>query len=76
MLSGDKMDREKLFLSVRDAILNKPFLSYKRIAEEHGVCIATVQLVARILKTENGFHRPLGRPLGSGKRNGNRDFLK
>jgi hypothetical protein len=70
------VDREKLFLSVRDAIINKPFQSYERIAEEHGVCIATVQKVARILKTENGFRRPLGRPLGSGKRNGSQGPLE
>jgi len=64
------MDREKLFLSLRDAVVNELHKTYKQIAAEHDVCIATVQQVAGILKKETGFSRPKGRPLGSGKGKG------
>jgi hypothetical protein len=61
------MDRDSLFASVRKAVLSQPYKTYKSIAEEHGVSVPTVQQVAAILRKETGFHRRVGRPLGSGK---------
>jgi hypothetical protein len=70
------MDKTVVFLAVRDAIVNQPDMSYRRIAEEHGISVPTVQKIAGMLKKETGFQRPLGRPLGSGKSNeGGTDVL-
>jgi hypothetical protein len=72
-----KMDRTAVFSAVKEAIVNQPGMSYRRIAEEHGISVPTVQKIAGELKKETGFRRPLGRPLGSGKRNveGSTDVL-
>jgi hypothetical protein len=64
------MDKIEVFAAVRNSIVNEPSKSYKTIAAECGISVSTVQLVAGILLKTNGFRRPLGRPLGSGKRNG------
>lgn len=63
------MDKTEIFSAVRDAIVNKPRMTYKQIAAAHGISASTVQKVAGILKKQTGFSRPLGRPLGSNKSN-------